>query len=381
MLYAIHFFPGGGHNHLINDSRAYIEISQGQPVGIPFNTRILQPLLASSISGLTAIESITAFQLLTAAELLLSLLLIASLLRRRNATGYWEAAVVLTLGCSLAATFGYVPVMADPLLLLLACLTIELLDRDRLILALGCCCLAALTKEYGVILGLCWLCHAYRKRRGVIAWAGASLPFIALLIALFVMPSAAIARTGFSGWRAFVGAMFGYHISLFNFRGPLQYIQIIFMWAWSIVWPVMLLSISLVVSRLRSHISLGPDLSSFAAALCVMPVLLLGDWGRSMLVVVPLALAASATHPLTKDNRFALLLAVGGIATALARPFHGDVIPPFLFIIAAQIISAIASAAIALRIGKFFLTGATDPAADSATIARGVGTSATNGLL
>src|SRR5262249_27600306 len=154
---------GGGSAHRILDSSAYLQISNGEQVSVPFNTRIVTPLLARLIASVAGLSPSAAFQVLTPITLLASLLLLSEAIRKRGGSATWQAGVLLAFGCSLAVTFGYTPVLADPMLLLLVCLTIAALDAGHLAVALSLACLAALTKEYGVVLGLVWSSHAYRR--------------------------------------------------------------------------------------------------------------------------------------------------------------------------------------------------------------------------
>src|SRR5215831_8773628 len=197
LLFVLHFFLGGGRGKLITDSYAYVELSLGHGGGVPFNTRILQPLIASSVASFTTLNQVPAFELLTALELLASLILIATILSRRGATPHWQAAVLLSFGCSLAVTFGFTPVLADPLALLLVCLTIATLDRGYLAPAVMFACLAALTKEYLILLGPVWAYHAYRRGHPRLAIAGAPMPALVLLGAVITFPAGP--ASGFQG--------------------------------------------------------------------------------------------------------------------------------------------------------------------------------------
>ena len=161
-LFAAHFFFGGGSNHRILDSWAYLQLSDGEQVGVPFNTRILSPSLAAFLSAVTGLSTSTKLVLLTTASLLGTLLILRQILRRRGGTAGWQAAVLLAFGCSLAVTFGYTPILVDPTLLLLVLLTIAALDARQLVIALALVCAATLTKEYGLVLGVVWAFHAFR---------------------------------------------------------------------------------------------------------------------------------------------------------------------------------------------------------------------------
>lgn len=346
-LYAFHFFEGG-REKIITDSLAYLQLSEGNAVGVPFNTRILKPFLAASLASMTGLSAWEAFQGLTPVELLLSLLLLAALLRNRGASHWWQASVTLALGSSLAVTFGYTPVMVDTLILLLTCMLIAALDRKRLVLSLMLVILAALTKEYGLVLSLVWARHAYRLGYRRLALLGALAPLAALLTLFLAIPSAR--SIGFEGWRSFVEAMFGYHLSLMSFRGPQDYLKIIYMWMWAMLWPLLLISILTVRRGVKRLSELNEDQVDFLIVLAATPLLLLGDWGRAFLLIVPFACTVATGHRLAKDHRFTLLLAVGGAATALARPVHGALSPPQLFFIAMAAVSVAASALIAFKI-------------------------------
>lgn len=346
-LYAFHFFEGG-REKIITDSLAYLQLSEGTPVGVPFNTRVLKPFLASSLASLTGLSTWEAFQILTPVELLLSLLLLGALLKNRGASPGWRAAVTLALGSSLAVTFGYTPVMVDTLILLLTCMVIAALDRNRLVLSLILVTLVVMTKEYGVILSLVWGRHAYRLGYRRFALVGALAPPAALLTLFLAMPSAR--SVGFEGWRSFLEATFGYHLSLLSFRGAHDYLKILYMWMWSMLWPVLLISASTVARGVRKRSALSEDQIDFLIVLAATPLLLLGDWGRAFLLTVPFACAVATGHRLAKEYRFELLLAVGGAATALARPVHGRISPPRLLFISMAAISIAASVVIALKI-------------------------------
>jgi hypothetical protein len=353
LLFVLHFSFGGGKGKLVADSYAYRELSLGHIPGVPFNTRLLQPLIASSVASFAALNQVSAFELLTALELLASLVLIAAILRRRGATPQLQAAVLLALGCSLAVTFGYTPVLVDPLALLLVCLTIATLDRGYLTPALVFACLAALTKEYCILLGLVWAYQAYRRGHPRLAIAGAVLPALVLLSAGLALPAGEV--FGFRGPYAFVSAMLGYHPALLKFKGPSDYVKTLYMWSWSALWPILLLGIMGLASRPLRRCILARDRDGFIIMLASVPFLLFGDWGRAMLVVVPFGCAVATAHPLARNNRFALLLAAGGLSTALARPFHGATVPPEAFMQIMSLISVSASALLAATIVKSLL--------------------------
>ncbi len=240
--------------------------------------------------------------------------------------------------------------MVNTLILLLTCIVIAALDRNRLVLALILVILVTLTKEYGLILSLVWWRHAYRLGYRRFALLGALAPLVALLTLFLTVP--AERSIGFDGWRSFLEAMFGYHLSLLSFRGAEEYLKILYMWLWSMLWPLLLISVLAAARGIKRRSALNEDQIDFLIILVATPLLLLGDWGRAFLLIVPFACIAATGHRLAKDYRFTLLLAVGGAATALARPVHGRISPPQLFFISMAAVSVAASVAIALKIIK-----------------------------
>src|SRR5262249_18565791 len=151
-VYTAHSFWGAGSSHRILDSWAYLEISASQSAGVPFDIRILVPWLAAHIASFSGFSVSSAYNLLTSLALLGSLLIVRQLLAKRGSSWQWQTAVLLAFGCSLAVTFGYTPILVDPFLLLVTCLTIVTLDGGKLIVALALTCVAVLTKEFGLFL-------------------------------------------------------------------------------------------------------------------------------------------------------------------------------------------------------------------------------------
>jgi hypothetical protein len=350
-LYSLHFFAGGGRTKLITDSAAYLSMSQGNQPGAPFDSRVLAPLIASLIASAFGISSIAAFQLLTPVVLLASLLLLQKIIIKQGSSVEWQAAVLLALGCSLAATFGYTPVMADPLLLFLTCLTVMALDKGYLAAGVVLASFAALTKEYGLILGLVSSVYAYRRGHRKLAYLAVLLPAIALLATTLIATGSS--GVGFLDWQTFVSAMFGYHTSLYRFRGASEYPKLLYMWSWSALWPVLVIATGVVLSRLRNRIEMRYHEVGFFLMLFAIPFLLLGDWGRTLLITVPLACAVGTSHPLARNRQFTLLLAIGGLSTAVARPFHSETPPPHLLILAMTAISVVSSLLISVMVVRF----------------------------
>lgn len=351
-LYAAHFFFGGGSGHLILDSFAYLQLSDGQQTAVPFNTRILTPLLAKLVAYASGLSTSTAFKLLTPAELLTSLFVLRGFIRKRGGSAEWQAAVLLAFGCSLAVTFGYTPILVDPTFLLLTCLTIAALDAGHLLAALALACIAALTKEFGLFLVPIWSFYAYRQGFRKFAYAGLIVPVAPLLIVLFVRQSSA--GVGFPGWPTYAShLMFEYQLSVFRLRAPGGYAKLLYMGSWCGLWPVLFISTYSVFSRLIKRARVSADQIAFAVLLTGLPVLLLGDWSRNLIILVPFACIVAAAHPLTRERYFALLLAVGGLSTALARPFHSETPLPHLLMLTMTAISVVSSLLIGIKILRF----------------------------
>lgn len=351
-LYAAHFFLGDGGSHRILDSWAYLQLSSGQPVGVPFNTRIATPAFVALVSAATGLSPPTAFELLTPAALLASLLVLGRCIQRRGGTTQWQAAVLLAFGCSLAATFGYTPILVDPTFLLLACLTIAALDGGHFGVALALACLATLTKEYGVLLGLVWLFHAYREGPRKLACLGLLLP--AATLAIVVLSRQSDSAAGFHSWPAFASHLtLEYQLSVFRLRGPIDYAKLLYMWSWCALWPAVLVSVFSLLPRLTKQRRISSDEVGLAVLLTSLPVLLLGDWSRSLIILVPFACIAATAHPLARDRYFIVLLATGGLTTALARPFHSEPPPPQSLTLIMTIISVLSSLLIGVRLLRF----------------------------
>ncbi|MEK6303099.1 MAG: hypothetical protein AABO41_20495 [Acidobacteriota bacterium] len=351
-LYAVHFFLGGGLNHRILDSWAYLQISEGQQVAVPFNTRILSSSVAALMSAATGLSASTVFDLLTPASLLGSLFLLRKIIGRRGGTDEWQAAVLLVFGCSLAVTFGYTPVLVDPILLLFVCLTIAALDAGHLVVALVLVCAATLTKEYGLVLGVVWAFHAYRRGFLKFAFLGLIPPAVTLLILVITRQSDS--GPGLPSWNAFAfHMMFEYQLSVFRLRGITDYGKLIYLWSWCAVWPAFFIALcTLFYSRMR-RVKLSVDQASFAIVLATLPVLLLGDWVRSLIVTVPFVCIVATAHALARDRWFVFLLAVGGLSTALARPFHSGTPSPSLLTLMMTIVSVASSLAIGMILVRY----------------------------
>ena len=351
-LYLTHFFLGGGKSHQILDSWAYLQLANGGQAAVPFNTRVTTPFLAALIAAVTGLSTSAAFKLLTPAALLLSLLILREAIRRRGGSAEWQGAALLAFGCSLGVTFGYTPILVDPTFLLLTCLTIAALDAGHLRSAFALACIAALTKEFGLFLGPIWSFYAYRKGFRKFAYAGLIVPVAALLIVLFARQSGV--GVGFSGWPTFGShLLFEYQLSVFRLRGPGDYPKLLYMGAWCGLWPVLLISTSSLLYIYRRRIKITQDQLGFAVLLMTVPVLLLGDWSRNLIILVPFACTVATAHPLTRNRSFNLLLAAGGLATALARPFHNETLPPQVLMLTMTAVSIVSSLLIGWQLLRF----------------------------
>jgi len=357
-LLALHFFIGGGRTRIITDSYNYLSVSDGVPPGTPFNTRIAGPYIAWFIASISGISNQAAFQVLTFFAVLASLFLLRVLIRDLGGSAEWQGATLLSIGCALAATFGYIPVMADPLLLLFTCVVLLALQRGHFEIAIVSAILAGLTKEYGLLLSPVVAIVSYRRGHRKAAYAAALLPAISFFAITFL--PAGTSGHGFQSWRSFVSAMFGYQLSMFQYRGAIQYPQYLYMWAWSAFWPGLVIAFAVIFSRLRRGVRMQDHEVAFLIMSLAVPILLLGDWGRSMLIVVPFACIVATSHRLASRNSFALLLAVGGLSTALARPFHSDRPLPLAFTLTMTAVSVVSSSLIGLKMLKWAPDGSTE---------------------
>jgi len=128
LLFGLHFFVGGGRTKLINAQSSSMTVVRTWPWlrasdRVRPTTRVSWGhFVASVIAFVSGVSSLAAFQIVTIASFIAALLLLRKIMSRQGARLEWQAAVLLALGCALAATFGYTPVMVDPLLLVLTCL-------------------------------------------------------------------------------------------------------------------------------------------------------------------------------------------------------------------------------------------------------------------
>jgi len=328
--YVAHSFWGGGSQHRILDSFAYLQISAGQSAGVPFDIRILVPWLAANIAIFTGLSISAAYNLLTSLALLGSLLILKQILTERGSSWQWQTAVLLAFGCSFAVTFGYTPILVDPFLLLVTCLTVVALDRRKLAAALVLSCLAVLTKEFGLFLVPVWALYTYRLGYRKSACVGMLAPIAIFVVVVLVRHSDAPAV--FPGWKPYAyHYLFDYQLSVLRLRGLSSYLKLLYMGAWCGLWPTLLLGAFCILDR-SDRLAADVYRIGLAVLLISLPILLPGDWSRNLIVLVPFSSIVAAKHPLARDRYFVGLIAIGGLTTALARPFHGEPLPAGLTI-------------------------------------------------
>ncbi|PYP86061.1 MAG: hypothetical protein DMF61_14600 [Blastocatellia bacterium AA13] len=352
-VYAFQFVYEGGRQFISTDGNLYLALSRGEAVSVPINTRIVKPYAAAAIVSLTKLDAADVFRLLTSIEIPAALLVLFVILRRRNSSSEWQAFTIAAVGIPAAATFGHTPVLVDSTLLLLTVLTIAALDRGKLALGLIFACLAALTKEYGLWLGFVWMLHAYRRGHRAACLNGL-LPAVLLIAVMWTLPGA---RSGVSGWGGFFQGAIGYQQWIYHQGGAANYPKTLYIWSWSAVWPLLFVAVLSVCAQLRGWRELSADLQDFSIMMTAMPLLLLPDWDRALLLIVPFACVVAAAHPLSRRIRFISVVASGSIATTLARPLYINVAPPRVLIMAMMLASFAASLFVLVMISRFHVRG------------------------
>ena len=347
-IFAYQFFYQGGRYSSTPDGIRYLAAAQGETVDLPYNSRIVVPLVASLIARLTAVSVGTAFNILTITSLLGSLLLLVYLMERRGVFGLYSAALITAFGAGLAVFHGKYPTLVDMPLLLLTCLTIVALDHGKLFVALAIICIAALTKEYGVLLTLAWAIQAY-KQKGAYILAGAILPVAAVMAAVLLSPS----RPGvYPSHQSFLISQLKYQAFWLYPEYLFNYLKLAHFWAWGAVWPILMLSVWALIKTLRGGSVFTMDELRYSAMLFATPILLTGDWDRTFVLLVPFACLVPVSSPLARDVRFCFLLGIGGLSTALLRshyiPHYGEDIPSNLYKLILVLVSVSTSAALVI---------------------------------
>lgn len=352
-IYFYQFYFQGGQSHLNPDGEHYLAYARGEIVERPFNTRMVGPAIAFLIAEAIGVSLPVAYHLITLIGFLGSLILLIILLDRHCAPVAYQVAVVISFGAGTAVLLGHAPVLVDALLLLFTCLTI--IARARYLFGLGIVCLAALTKEYGVFLALPWVIQAYR-RKGMLYAAGVLLPFILLVSAVLFLPGLQYDQHGSLGKQGFLVSQFKYQLTQFKELGALVYGKTLYIWAWVALWPVVLISAFSVINKIIKRRSLPIEQAQYGILLITLPVLLSGDWDRSLLVLTPFAIIAVSRLSITQNTVFCFLLGTGGLATALARPYYTETIVPRTFTISMIAVSVTASSLLAFFIGYSLYT-------------------------
>jgi hypothetical protein len=318
-LFLYHFFLQGGQTAISPDGSRYLAMARGETVDLPFNTRLVGPFVVSVIAYLFGVSVQTAFHLVTASSLLASLLLIIYLLASQGNSVTYQLGVLIAFGAELAVFYGFLPILVDGLLLLLTCLLIVALHKDKLALGLIIICLAALTKEYGVLLALPWAIHAYKKRarRGYLA--AASLPVLLLTAAILLLPGQPGA---YQNYQDYASTQLRYRAFWLYLDNLYNYLKLGYIQAWGAVWPVLLLSTLAIFKKYVARRAFAIEDLYYAIMMVTVPVLLTADWNRTFMILVPFASLAAISMPIAQRMRFGVPLALGGLATALSRSYY-----------------------------------------------------------
>jgi hypothetical protein len=292
--------------------------------------------MVACLTYLTGISVQTAFHIITAGCFISSLILLSHLLKKYAGSGLYQFGIVVALGSQLAVFYGLHPVLVDGVLLLLTCLMIVAIQKEKLVLSFIFVCLAALTKEYGVLLALPWAIFAYRKGvRRVYIFAFAFLPLILVLIAILSLP---VQAGVYYGYEDYVVTQLKYQAIWLQTDNFYYYFKLAYFQAWGAVWPVLLMSILVVYRKYKDRTSFTKDEQLFSIMLLSLPILLTADWNRTLLLLIPFAIIVAGSLSALRFS-FVIPLALGGFSTALARSYyyvilHGGTFPrlykPFL---------------------------------------------------
>jgi hypothetical protein len=344
ILFGYQFLFQGGKEHLGPDSTIYLAAARGEVVIRPFHSRVLAPFAASVVAKVTGLSLETAFHFLTITSLLVSLLMLGILLARAGAPSRYQAGIILAFGSGMAIVFGHTPILVDPEILILTCLTLLALDRGLLGLALVGVCLAALTKDYGVALVLPWATEAFRKGRWRLL-VGALAPVIVVVMTTMrpALPN------------PYYSYAAKYQVSLLRDLGPLVYVKTVYTWLWVAMWPVLVGSSLDLLVNIRRLSCLSRAQVWYGAMLVSVPVLLVSDWDRTFMLLVPFACLAGAGSETATGISRCVLVAVGGLATALARPYYTENTPPRALMLGLIVISAVASVLIVLDLAIVYV--------------------------
>jgi hypothetical protein len=360
LVFAFEFFLQDGSAYVSPDGQHYLTIAQGETHVYPYNVRLVKPLIVRGLHALMNLPIQPAYQLLTVIELTASLLLLAMLLRKRNATVWTQVSFIIGFGVSLGVIYGHMPVLVDLALLTVTLLVMVALDKGRLWLALLLIGVAALTKEYGVLLILVWAVHARRRLPAWMAYACACLPLALLFLTMWLNPAPERRVSGEA--KSFLDLSMQYLLNLNEHVGS-SLVKTLYIWLWAVLWPVGLLAILAILRAVKKRLALQPDQIDFAVLLLGVPLLLMGDWNRSLLLLVPFACNASLLHPLAQKKQFNLFILIGGVATAFNNFAFTRLRPPSLFVLTMIALSMAISFLILITIARSFLDRNADSAA------------------
>lgn len=143
--------------------------------------------------------------------------------------------------------------------------------------------------------------------------------------------------------KGFLGRALSYQAWLYHTGGAANYPKALYIWSWSLLWPVLVVAVTSVLFALKRWRSWSDDQAAFLPLLMAIPILMLPDWDRSVIIAVPSAILVATGTKLSKDIFFATILALGALSTALARPLYAVINPPRLFLISMILISVAAS--------------------------------------
>jgi hypothetical protein len=291
LAYCYAFFHGGSR-FLEFDCRWYNLMARGETAGNPFNSRILVPALARLIHLAFGVDTVTAFHIITPVCLLLSLIVLSRLLRAAPVNYQKSALGVFAL--HVGVVYGQVPVVVDPLLLLLVCLTV--IYRERSLVCLLLICIAVLVKDYAGLLLIPW--SLYNRR---LAWLAVLPVALTVYIHLHLDP-------GFNAFEyehdSFLVHSLMYYPGMALALGPFRFFQ-------HLLIKLSLNGFAFIVLSLLAKKRI--------ADLTPLPVCVLGDVDRSLHIVQPAAMdgARRYDHPrllsaIFLATLFASLIRLGG---------------------------------------------------------------------
>jgi hypothetical protein len=339
-MYTNRFVYDNGQERITPDGIEYLKAAKNEPVGDPFSTRILGPTLARLIN---ASDPVRAFHVITPISLILSLFSILWLLYPKSPVLFFTAlgsGFAITIGM----TYGGMPVLVDPLLLLFSSGVALCLYHQKLLQALAFICLAVLTKEYGVLLFAPWAYAAWSKKKSY------------LILGLLCVSALAFHHiTNAAGYNAFnysrgslLIAQLLYYPDQISYLGLWRGLARLYYAAWLGLLPLLIL---IVVVALKER---GISIAVFA---CVgLPLLVLGDWQRTTNLLYPFLAWAMAGSCFSKDKSWSLSVA-GCVLISVVLMMQ---IPPLLRYFL-MVLAAIAFCWFIIRSYRVICSMATEP--------------------